>query len=135
MKTRAINPTAWLQHFGLHHAVEVSGGSRTLYASGQAATDADGAAMHPGDLVAQFRLAWNNLKDVLAEAGMTASNVVRLNIYTTDVASFMENAEALIPIWAEDGAQPSCTLLEVAGLFDPELMVEIEATAVGQEAD
>ena len=45
--------------------------------------------MHPGDIVAQFRLAWANLKDALTEAGMTPADVVRLNMYTTDVDGFM----------------------------------------------
>jgi len=86
--------------------------------------------MHAGDLVAQFRLAWENLKDVLAEADMTPEHVVRLNMYTTDMGAFMSAAEELVPIWAEDGCSPSCTLLEVSSLFEPELMIEIEATAV-----
>ena len=130
MKSRAINPTPWLQHFGLNHAVEVTGAGRVLYASGQTSTADDGSALHEGDIVAQFAEAWKNLKAVLAEAEMAPSNIARLNIYTTDVAMFMEHAEALIPIWSADGAQPACTLLEVAALFDPALMVEIEATAV-----
>lgn len=130
MQTRAINPTSWLQHFGLNHAIEVTGGERVLYASGQTSTAADGAALHEGDIVAQFAEAWKNLKAVLAEADMAPGNIARLTIYTTDVAMFMEHAEALIPIWSVDGCQPACTLLEVASLFDPALMVEIEATAV-----
>lgn len=42
----------------------------------------------------------------------------------------LNHAESLIPLWSEDGAKPACTLLEVAGLFHPALMVEIEAVAV-----
>lgn len=131
-QARAINPTPWLQHFGLNHAIEVKGGERVLYVSGQTSTTEDGSSLHQGNLVAQFAEAWKNLKAVLAEAAMGPETItiVRLNIYTTDVAMFMEYAEALIPLWSDDGAQPACTLLEVAGLFDPALMVEIEATAV-----
>ena len=86
--------------------------------------------MHVGDLVAQFRLAWQNLKNALAAADMTPQHVVRLNIYTTDMGAFMAAAEQLVPIWAEDGCSPSCTLVEVSSLFEVELMVELEATAV-----
>ena len=130
MRRHAINPTSWLQHFGLNHAIEVRGSDRVLYVSGQTSTDAEGAPLHEGDLVAQFREAWSNLAAVLAEAGMAPASIVRLNIYTTDVKAFMEAAEALVPIWADEGVQPVCTLLEVSALFDPALMVEIEATAV-----
>jgi len=130
MKTRAINPTDWIKAFHINQAIEVTGASRTLYLSGQTSNGPDGAPMHEGDLVAQFALAWANLKDALAEADMEPSNVVRLNIYTTDVDAFMVAAEQLVPIWAEDGCMPSCTLLGIDRLFEPELMVELEATAV-----
>lgn len=130
MKTRAINPTPWLQHFNMNHAIEVTGSSRTLFLSGQTSTNADGGPLHPGDLVAQFQTAWDNLKAVLSDADMKPIYIVRMNIYTTDIAQFMEKAEDIIPIFAADGVQPVCTLLGISALFDPDLMVEIEATAV-----
>src|SRR5437870_3015103 len=74
MQTRAINPTPWLQGFNINHGVEVTGVQRTLYLSGQTANAADGTPMHEGDLIAQFKMAWANLKDALAEAGMTTAN-------------------------------------------------------------
>ena len=86
--------------------------------------------MHAGDLVAQFGLAWSNLKDALSEAGMDPTNIVRLNMYTTDVEAFMAGAGDLVPIFAADGCKPVSTLLGVAALFQPELMIELEATAV-----
>ena len=66
----------------------------------------------------------------LAEADMQPAHVVRMNIYTTDVALFMEKAGDIIPIFAADAVQPVCTLLGISALYDPDLMVEIEATAV-----
>jgi len=130
MEQRSINPTPWLNAFNIHHGIEISGGERMLLLSGQTATNADGEPMHAGDMAAQFALAWSNLKDALAEADMTPANVVRLNMYTTDVAAFMENAETLVPVIAGDGCTPVSTLLGVAALFDPSIMIELEATAV-----
>jgi enamine deaminase RidA (YjgF/YER057c/UK114 family) len=130
MQRREINPTDWLLAFNLNQGIEVTGGERVLYLSGQTSNAADGAPMHAGDLVAQFRLAWSNLKDALTAANMVPSNIVRLNIYTTDVDAFMTAAGELVPIFAQDGCKPVCTLLGVARLFEPELMVELEATAV-----
>ena len=61
---------------------------------------------------------------------MTPSNIVRLNMYTTDVDAFMGAAGQLVPIFAGDGCKPVSTLLGVARLFQPGLMIELEATAI-----
>ncbi|MEO0589519.1 MAG: RidA family protein [Pseudomonadota bacterium] len=130
MDIKTHNPTDWLTHFGLNHAVEVSGGERTLYLSGQTSSDAEGAPLYPGDLVAQFRTAWGELLKALESADMTPANLVRLNIYTVDTAAFMEAAEQITPIYAETGAQICATLLGVRELYHPDILIEIEGTAV-----
>lgn len=130
MHRRDIDPTPWLRNFNLHHGIEVKGASRILFLSGQTATAGDGAALHPGDLVAQFKRAWGELCDALLAAEMGPANIVRLNIYTTDMDAFMAAGHELSAVWAGAGAQPTCTLLGVTRLFQPELMVELEATAV-----
>ena len=66
MEIRNINPQTWLGAFNLNQAIEVTGGQRVLYVSGQTSNDASGAPMHAGDLAAQFKLAWKNLIEVLA---------------------------------------------------------------------
>jgi enamine deaminase RidA (YjgF/YER057c/UK114 family) len=130
MQTRAINPQTWLGAFHVNQAIEVTGGQRVVYVSGQTSNDASGAPLHPGDLVAQARQAWTNLVEVLAAAGMTPANIVRLNFYTTDVDGFMAAAGELVPLWAGAGCKPVSTLLGVTRLFQPEILIEIEATAV-----
>ena len=62
MQKREINPTEWIQAFNLNQAIEVTGGQRVLYLSGQTSNAADGSPMHSGDLVAQFSLAWVKLE-------------------------------------------------------------------------
>lgn len=130
MNKREINPTDWLRGFNINHGIEVTRADRVLYLSGQTSNGPDGAPMHAGDIVAQFKLAWSNVKDALHAADMDASNIVRMNIYTTDVAAFMAAAGELVTVYGDDGCIPTCTLLGVAALFEPELMVELEATAV-----
>ncbi len=131
MQTRALNPQRWLlEGFHVNQAIEVTNGQRVLYVSGQTSNDANGAPMHPGDIVAQFKLAWANLVEVLAEANMAPSNIVRLNFYTTDVDAFMANAGEMVPVFAAAGCTPVATLLGVARLFEESVMLEIEATAV-----
>ena len=130
MDKKSINPSPWLLEFGINHGIEVTGAQRTLYLSGQTSTAGDGSPTHAGDLVAQFKFAWENLVDALKEAGMSPSNVVRLNLYTTDVDGLMGNGEELFGLIAESGCKPTATLLGVARLYHPEIMVELEATAV-----
>ena len=134
MPVRPINAQTWLGNFNVNQAIEVSVvpglGHRVLYVSGQTSNDANGAPMHPGDLVAQFKLAWKNLVEVLAAANMKPGNIVRLNFYTTDVEGFMAKAGEMVPVIAETGCKPVSTLLGVTRLFDPSIMIEIEATAV-----
>ena len=130
MEKREINPSDWLLAFNVNQGIEVTGAQRVLYLSGQTSNAADGAPMHPGDLVAQFQLAWDNLKEALAAADMDPTNIVRMNMYTTDVEGFMGSAGDLVPIFAGDGCKPVATLLGVSALFEPELMIELEATAV-----
>ena len=92
--------------------------------------DAGGAPVHPGDMRAQLNQALDNLETVLKDAGFQLSDVVRLNIFNTDVDAFFGAWEALAPRLAESGCRQASTLLGVQRLAFPELLVEIEATAV-----
>ena len=98
----------------MNHAIVVKGGERTLYLSGQTASAPDASALHPGDLVAQFETAWDNLKAVLIDADMEPAHIVRMNIYTTDVTQFMEKADDIIPIFAADGVEPVLSLIHIS---------------------
>jgi enamine deaminase RidA (YjgF/YER057c/UK114 family) len=113
---------------GYNQAEAVSGHTTHLYCAGQTAIDADGKPQFAGDLGAQLGLALDNLQAVLDAAGMTLGDVVRLNIFTTDVDAFL--AQLGVMHARLHGAAPPGTLLGVARLAYPELMVEIEATAV-----
>jgi enamine deaminase RidA (YjgF/YER057c/UK114 family) len=81
-------------------------------------------------MAAQMNKCLDNLETVLREAGMTLENVMRLNYYTTDVDAWLASA----PEWghrlAEAGCRPASTLLGVTRLAFPDLVVEVEATAV-----
>ena len=108
----------------------ISGVQRVLMCAGQTSVDADGAALHPGDMGAQFMQAIDNLETVLKEAGLTLANVMRLNYYVTDVDAFLAAAEGGDRRLGEAGCRPASTLLGVTRLAFPELLIEIEATAV-----
>ena len=128
MDKKLHNPWTWQDGFGFSQGVEISGHTRVLRCAGQTSVDANGAPMHEGDMTAQIGQALDNLEAVLKSAGMSLENVARLNIYTTDVDQFL----ASFATFAERTAvvKPASTLLGVARLAFPQLMVELEATAV-----
>jgi len=126
----AVNPWTWSMNFGFNQGEVVDGATRVLFCAGQTSVDGDGTPQHPGDMAAQIGLAADNLEAVLEGAGMGLSNVVRLNFYTTDVDAFFANAAVLGERTGAAGVAPPGTLLGVARLAFPELMIEIEATAV-----
>lgn len=95
--------------------------------SGQVGVAADG--MPAQGIAAQARAAIANLNAVLAAAGMAPSNLVKMTIFLTDAGNlpgFMEAAGGALP-----APPPATTLVIVQALAHPELLVEIEAIAVG----
>ncbi|WP_309110589.1 RidA family protein [Saccharothrix sp.] len=130
MERTAVNPWPWSVEMGFNQGEVVSGQTRTLYCSGQTAMDAEGKPQHEGDMAAQLALTLDNLEAVLGEAGMSLANVVRLNVYTTDVDLLFQHYGVLAARLGAAGVAPSTTMLGVTRLAIPTLMVELEATAV-----
>jgi enamine deaminase RidA (YjgF/YER057c/UK114 family) len=130
VERRVINPWTWQDQLGFVQANEVTGGERMLVCAGQTSVDENGAPLHPGDMAAQIGKALDNVETVLKAAGMDLSNIVRLNYYTTDVDAFFQAGASSLPRLAQAGCRPASTLLGVQRLAFPELMIEIEATAV-----
>jgi enamine deaminase RidA (YjgF/YER057c/UK114 family) len=128
MERKSINPWTWSVPLGFDQAQLVEGRRRELICSAQDSVDADGNARHPGDFAAQLSLSLDNLEAVLAEADMTLANVVRLNVYTTDVDALFPHFGAIPERFG--GVRFASTVLGVARLAGPDLLVALEATAV-----
>jgi enamine deaminase RidA (YjgF/YER057c/UK114 family) len=126
----AVNPWPWSVDLGFHQGEVVTGHTRTLYLAGQASMGADGKPRHAGDMAAQLALSLDNLEVVLAEAGMSLANLVRLNVYATDVDLLFQHYGVLAARLGAAGVAPPSTMLGVARLALPDLMVELEGTAV-----
>jgi len=126
---RPINPWPWSLQFGFNQAELIEGQRRVLVCSGQTAMNAEGAPQHAGDVAGQLSLALDNLEAVLSRAGMTLSNIIRLNIYTTDVDNLFKNYGVLTERLGGANVMPPGTLLGVSRLAFPDLLVELEATA------
>ena len=110
--------------------VAVSAG-RFLFISGQVAFDDEGKVVGGGDIVAQARKIFENLRVILNKAGTDFKDVVKTNYYITDVSQFPKVA-ALRPEYFK-GVFPASTMVEVKGLVHKDLMLEIEAVAVLEE--
>ena len=130
MERRVIKPWGWQDEYGFVQANEVSDAQRVLYCAGQVSVDADGNPLHPGDMGAQIAQALDNLETVLETAGFEMSDVARLNFYTTDVDGTMEAWSLIKDRLAQTGCRQVSTLLGVARLYHPDILIEIEATAV-----
>ena len=130
MERTAVNPVTWSQEMGFNQGEVISGETRTLYISGQTAMSKDGRPEHDGDVEAQLALAVANLEAVLAEAGMSMENLVRLNVYTTDVDAMFPHYGVLAGKLGAAGVAPTTTMLGVTRLAIPGQMVELVGTAV-----
>ena len=130
LERTAVNPVTWSHALGFNQGEVVSGQTRTLYCSGQTAMDAEGKPQHEGDIAAQLALSVDNLEAVLAEAGMSLANLVRLNVYTTDVDGLFPHYGVLAARLGAAGVAPATTMLGVSRLAVPGQLVELEGTAV-----
>ena len=126
----AINPVTWSLELGFNQGELVSGQTRTLYCSGQTAMSGDGRPQHDGDMGAQLALSIDNVEAVLGKAGMALANLVRLNVYTTDVDLLFQHYGVLAARLGAAQVAPTTTMLGVERLAIPGQLVELEATAV-----
>ena len=129
MKRTPVNPWSWSENFGYNQAELVEGADRHLICAGQTSVDAEGNALHPGDMRRQFMHSLDNLEEVLRAAGMDLTNLTKITLHATDVDAMLQNFDVLGARLGPVGAAPPMTVLGVTRLAVPELMIEIEATA------
>ncbi|WP_066943013.1 RidA family protein [Streptomyces lushanensis] len=112
----------------------VWGTGRFVAVSGQCAFDTDGKVVGEGDPAAQARQVFENLRRCLAAAGAGFDDVVKLTYFVTDVAHLPAVREARDAV-IDTTRPPASSAVQVAALFRPELLVEIEAFAIVRESD
>jgi enamine deaminase RidA (YjgF/YER057c/UK114 family) len=118
----------------VYRQVAIATGTRTVYLAGQVARNAEGEPVGPGDLAAQVEQAYMNVATALAGAGGSFADVAKLTIYVVDwqpekMAALGEGIGRAAARLEVDVTRP-ITLLGIAALAEPDLLVEVEATAV-----
>jgi enamine deaminase RidA (YjgF/YER057c/UK114 family) len=112
------------------HPAEVAAPGRVLFVSGQFGVAPDGQL--PGDFAAQCERAMDNVEALLAAAGMTTADIVKLNYYATQATDFRTLVRIRQRRRSFDPA-PSVTAIAVSALARPEYLIEIEAVATVTE--
>ena len=125
---RLVNPPELFPPPGFSH-VAVATGPRLVFVAGQTALGPDFAVIGEGDLAAQTRAAMECVGIALRAADAGWDDVVRRTIYTVAPTEFEVIARAIEEVTGET-AHPPQTIIGVTGLALPQLMIEIEVTAL-----
>ena len=133
MAVEMVNPDG-LPKPEMYHQLSIATGSKLVFLSGQVARDADGQPVGKGDLAAQVEQAMLNVATALTGIGASFDDIAKVTIYVVDwnlekMPLLGEGAARAAAKLGVDPVKPS-TLIGVAALAEPDLLVEIEATAV-----
>ena len=126
MENRAFYPESIHPPIGMYaHGVEVPENARLTYIAGQIGIDFEGNV--PDDFSAQADLAWRNCLAILEHNRLRIRDVVKITHFLTDAANIPAYKEVRAKYLGDE--RPASTLLIVAGLADPRLLVEVEMIA------
>jgi reactive intermediate/imine deaminase len=127
-QVQLINPPSLPTVPGYSQVVTVTGGD-LIFIAGQVSLDASGAVVGAGDFAAQARQTFQNLMGALAAAGASATSVIKLTTFVTDMSQ-LATFRAVRDQFLDPAHLPASTLVQVSRLFRPEFLIEIEAIAV-----
>lgn len=124
MTVRISSGGPWEARAGYSRAIAVGDG---CWVAGTTDAGPDGTSQHPGDVAGQARAVFAIIERALGEAGFVLADIVRTRMFITDPA----DTEALLDVHGDLFAdiRPAASLITVAGLMHPSLLVEIEAEA------
>ena len=121
------SPPELIAPAGYSHVVEIPAG-RLVWTAGQVALDVDGALPADAGWDGQARLAFANVGRALETAGAGWRDVVKLTIYVVDMSA-LPTIRAVRDELVDTATPPTSSLVQVAGLFRRDLLIEVEAVA------
>ena len=122
-----FNPAQIWQPFGAFSMAVAQGDGQVVHLKGQVALDRNGRLVGKGDMRAQVRKALENIAAILASLGGTLGDVISLTHYTTDIDGFMGTGDIRTEFFADP--YPVTATVQVARLYDPDVLIEITAIA------
>ena len=125
-----LNPETLHHNPAFTQAVAVSGAVKTVYVGGQNAVDASGAIVGKGDIGAQTEQVMHNIQAALAAGGASLEHVIKWNVYLVQGQPLQPGFEVFQRIWGRRPNPPAISSVMVAGLANPDFLVEIDAIAV-----
>ena len=129
MKKEILNPQRLCKPHAIYsHAVKVKAAGHFLFIKGTTARDRDFNLVGKGDIKAQSRQIFENMKVILEEAGGTFDNIVKLTTFVRDISKFKELQEIRAEYFRRD--YPATTMVEVTRLASEDVLIEIEAIAI-----
>jgi len=129
MKINYINPENMFKPRGYSHAVSVSGNHKTIYIGGQNALDENGNIVGKNSIKEQTEQVLENIEKILEKSGAKLENIVKFNIYILQGQNPQEGFGVFQQKWGSNQNLPVITVLFVAGLGNPNWLLEIDAIA------
>jgi len=128
MGKTAYNPETMNKPFGIFSNAALAGPGRLYFVSGQVAVNAQGQLVGKGDIRAQTRQVLENIKAALAAVGASMDDVACVNVFVMDMSHLQAIHEVRAEYWTSN--YPASTLVQVAGLVNPDYLIEINAVAI-----
>lgn len=126
---RRLNPEGMPKPYGYSQVVDVRGG-RTVYVSGQVPLDERNELVGAGDFAAQARQTFENVRRALDAVGLTFADVVKVHMYLTDMGNLLALRDVRDE-FVNTAQPPASTTVQVAALFRPDVLFELDVIAVG----
>lgn len=129
-KVRHLNPEGLHQNPAFSQVVVSEGSARTVVVGGQNALDASGEIVGRGDIGAQAKQVFRNLQTALAAGGASLEHVIKWNVYVVAGQPLEAGFAVFQEVWGDRPDPPAITMIQVAGLANPEFLMEMDAVAV-----
>jgi len=125
-----LNPETLHHNPAFSQAVEVGGAVKTVYVGGQNAIDTAGKIVGQGDIAAQTEQVMHNMQAALAAGGAGLEHVIKWNLYLVQGQPLQPGFEVFQRVWNRRPNPPAITMAYVAGLANPDFLIEMDAIAV-----